>query len=491
MPEHESDVEKTGSVRAGPASNQYQALIQNIGKLCDYAGSEQMDQINYMRLNIRHDRLMDLWDKLNELHLQLIDGVDDATARARQDQLSDIEDRYMEALAIIRNRLDELRPIAAHSIKGTEDSVSVTGQPPAVGASVPMSVQVKMPLQQHDIKNTWGKFDGTITKWKGFHDRFVAAIHLNNDISSAYKYSYLKMSLVGNAEKEIGDWETDEASYAAAWERLKKMYDRKYVICGEHIRALYELPMLTKPVASAQLQHMASVTHEQIRQLRSQGVPVEQWDMWICHLLHERLDEETGRLWDLARKSETPTALEMLDFLDDHAAASLRSRRPGLTVTVSNERATQPQRNRGNSGSRGRDRGTSASRPPTPSGGAIRKRFRCEMPNCQSDHPLYVCPDFKALNFNARKEFVNQRSLCHNCFKRGHGKENCYQIKCSLPACMRDPSHNSLLCPNKQPVKQVASVQHEEDWGRDGAWALPTATNSDKKKDKKKSKSSI
>lgn len=55
------------------------------------------------------------------------------------------------------------------------------------------------------IENTWGEFDGTLTQWQGFHDRFSATIHQNEQLSGAYKFMYLKNSLKGKALQALGE----------------------------------------------------------------------------------------------------------------------------------------------------------------------------------------------------------------------------------------------------------------------------------------------
>lgn len=281
-------------------------------------------------------------------------------------------------------------------------------------------------------------------------------------------------SLSKELRDEFGDW--NDSSYEKAWARLVKVHNNPYVICRDHIRAMEQLPVLTGPATSDQLQRMANVAHEQIRQLRAWEIPVEHWDMWIVHLLHDRLQNETGRQWDLTRTSPRPSAEEMLDFLDKQAAALAnmsQGQREQLQVTIPNERANR---------NKSKDRGPSASRTPTPSGGAGKKRFPCEA--CGKDHPLFACDDFNGLSFNAKKNFVECRSLCPNCFKRGHPKEKCFQVKCSFDSCKADPFHNSLLCPFKQNIKRVHAAAQVDESGSDGAWSLPSTSG---KKDKKKS----
>lgn len=104
------------------------------------------------------------------------------------------------------------------------------------------TINVVMPQQA--IVNTWGYFDGDFMKWKGFRDRFNAAVHDKENIKSADKFAQLKSSLRGKAAEAFGDWELNEASYQDAYDRINKLYDRPYIVCTEHIHQLFKLPIL-------------------------------------------------------------------------------------------------------------------------------------------------------------------------------------------------------------------------------------------------------
>lgn len=78
------------------------------------------------------------------------------------------------------------------------------------------------------IENTWGDFNGELTKWKGFHDRFKIAVHENSAIAKVFKFQHLRSSLKGWAANALGDWEQTEDNYDEAWERLNQLYNRPY-----------------------------------------------------------------------------------------------------------------------------------------------------------------------------------------------------------------------------------------------------------------------
>lgn len=65
---------------------------------------------------------------------------------------------------------------------------------------------------------------------------------------------------------------------------------------------------------------------------------------------------------------------------------------------------------------------------------------------CQADHPLCRCTRFRALDGQARWEFVEveveQRGGCAQCFRMSHATTKCWSLGC--PYC--GGPHNSLLC---------------------------------------------
>lgn len=412
----------------------------------DYTDSPQFARATALDITIRLTRMDEQWDSLHEMHTALI-GVVGIDQEQLTTDVATSEEVYYSVYAKMKAKYDELKAI---------DRAAV----------VAPVVQVQMPFQQHDIRNTWGEFDGSLTKWQGFRDRFVAAIHDNNQIAPSYKFSYLKNSLVGKAARTLGEWQLTDRNYVEAWDRLNHIYDRKYHICRAYLRQLERLPVLEAPVRANELQRMSNVTYETLRQLGALGVPVHFWDVMIVHMLHERLDQETGRQWELHRDGEFPPISDMLAFIDKQAASinvpvNQRFKRPvDLTVSIPNEQTSDKDRGKtGNgkneSGKKENPRKRSASSSPA----VQRKRLPCEA--CQGDHPIWECPEFIALRPSAREDFVQKRSLCPNCLKRGHGKDDCYLGPCIR--CPNRPRHNSLLCPLKQKEsgKSTFTVQSE------------------------------
>lgn len=204
-----------------------------------------------------------------------------------------------------------------------DTEASGSRSPSQIGAAAleERPIELIMPMQQRNIPNTWGKFDGDQRNWIRFRDRFKAAIHDNKGILDVYKQSYLLQSLTGSALETLRKGRLANEIYLRAWERLLEVYDDPYAIAREHMQNFYSLPVLQGPATSLQLERMTNVTHEVIRQLRALEYPTEHWDFIFVQGLHDRLDDKTSRDWELTRQVNNPSVLHMLEFLDEKAAA--------------------------------------------------------------------------------------------------------------------------------------------------------------------------
>ncbi|XP_036336161.1 uncharacterized protein LOC118746416 [Rhagoletis pomonella] len=292
------------------------SLCKSISRIMEYCQHAEFKNATLEQVKVRAEKLEAYYARFVDAHEKQLDQ--DATQASTYDDIAAlVESRYFTAQALLAVKIKELTPVSA----------------PILHEQQPFAVQVNIPYQQHDLKNTWGNFDGTLTMWSGFRDRFSAGIHENKNVSPAFKFSYLKKSLIGRAAQTLGEWQLTDDNYIEAWERLKQLYDRKYPICREHLRQFIRLPVIGGVPRAHELQRMSNVTHEVLRQLRAQGIRVDAWDMIIVHMLHERLDPDTSKQWELQRETETPTVKQMLDFLDRQAAAlvnvaDLRNSRP-------------------------------------------------------------------------------------------------------------------------------------------------------------------
>lgn len=233
-----------------------------IQRALDFCKGPRFDEAAGGEIKMRLTDLRLVWQSYNEEYAAVIEDVsEEELERFCEENLAAVEMTYFEACAKMQQRLEKER-----QLEGPDQ------------ASQPINVQVQMPVQQNDLKNTWGEFDGTLTKWTGFRDRFRAAVHDNDKVDPSFKFLYLTNSLVGRARQTFGQWQFSASNYGQAWERLNQMYDQNYLIGREHLRNFVRLPELKGQVRENDLRRMSNVTHEVRRQLKAQGLPVEHWD---------------------------------------------------------------------------------------------------------------------------------------------------------------------------------------------------------------------
>lgn len=409
-----------------------------------YVRSDAFGECDVEFARCRLETLQNAWELIGKNAEVLSQGADEQLQEEIQTKVAAAEEKYLVACAALKRKIRELEPAVQQQQNQQQQQ--------------PLAVQVNMPFQQHDIRNTWGEFDGNLTKWQGFRDRFISAIHANELVTPGYKFSHLKKSLTGKALRTLGEWQLTDENYQEAWKRLNEVYDKKYATCRELLRQFFKLPEIHGTPKANDLQRMSDVTYQTLRQLAAQGVPTQHWDMIVVHMLHERLDADTACKWEENRKTETPTAKEMCDFLEKHAnvlenAQDNRRIQPkDLSIAITNERARMEKTNKASSLKR---KDESDSKPST---SAQVKRMPCY--SCKSmEHALWDCPDFLALSLKSRQDFVKERKVCPNCLKGGHGIDDCFQGPCIR--CPNRPMHNSVLCPVKE-VRKTAVLLTQE-----------------------------
>lgn len=411
--------------------NQSQASIERITAWVD---SEEFGTRTSGQLLIRLNHLSAEWDVFHINNNSLISAANDPQEAAIHAELiANLEPIYLETKAAIYTRIQELTPNQANG--------NIQQQQPAQAA--PQQIVVKL-QGKHDVENTWGEFDGSLTKWRAFRDLFTDRVHNNADLAPAYKFKLLKTSLTGNAATSLGDWELTDENYAEAWDRLNHLYDQIYITGAKLMRRLNNLNKLDK-ATGYHLQKMSNIGNEVYRQLRALQFPVEHIDFVFIYALHDRLDTETSTKWNLERNTERPTLANFLAFLDRQARA--------LMGTQYNDNKSKDLKKRPSIAEAAQftpKRPKIASTPQTPS-----EPIKCAL--CNEAHALFKCAKFLASSLASRKQLVKTKNLCLNCLRAGHAYRDC-----SYKACFRcNVKHNTLLCPENPYNKVVVSVSTE------------------------------
>lgn len=457
---------------------------QSIRNALAVSESRQFRRFDIDGVRARLDYLIHQWALFCSHHNELIAEIEHPNEQQEHMEFySTIEQQYLSATVNYSVRIRGLQQVQDQMNYENDDSVSNASahdsfddnnhhEPDEQGNGENMCNYVNHPNRNHEherapmsepqiklqpiyiscgskksIENTWGTFDGDLTQWQSFYDGFKAAVHDDNDIPNSKKFQLLQSSLRGKAAYALAGWQLTDDNYTEALDRLLELHSRQYQTSHELLRKFNNLYTLEKPSGSL-LQKLSNVTHEVIRQLRAMKYPVEHYDLIFVHALHDKLDAETRKAWELYRTSESPALSEMLKFLDWQAKALI-----GAQSTEPKERKEQRKRHSNESkynGAKQPKYGNSKSRAPEK-----KPEFNpCVL--CKEKHGLHRCANFIKMSLADRRKVVKEHKLCHNCLRSSH-----FSKDCPLKECYRcNKKHNSLIC-NDNPKNSVVSVvQH-------------------------------
>lgn len=141
------------------------------------------------------------------------------------------EESYFELVTRAQRRLAALRPPTV------VDGTAIAQNQPIIQTAL---TKIKLPTINLPTFN--GKYDALL----GFYDNFKAVVHDNPDLTPVQKLHYLRSSLKDEATQVIQALETSSQNYNIAWSLLIERYNNRCIIIQSHIRALFELPGLTK-----------------------------------------------------------------------------------------------------------------------------------------------------------------------------------------------------------------------------------------------------
>lgn len=420
--------------------------INRAHALC--ADEEQLNELVLIELQVRSERLGEAWEQFQEHHGALIARERNEGNLVRHAELfQQIENHYMVSRIRFQARITALAP------------APVAAAPPVANWQANMD-PIRVVVRNQQVDNTWGTFDGTITQWRGFRDKFSSAVHNNDQIEPVFKFQHLQASLKGAAKRTLGEWDCTADNYVEAWNRLNDVYNRPYITIMSHLKKLTSLPAMEKASYTA-LRNLIDRTNDIVRQLNVLGAPTEHWNLFVVFLVQERLDDTIKREWEMNRANENPTLAEITAFLDRQANALLTDRfESDYEKRNKRKHNGQPEHDAKQEMNDGASNQTLRS-------AVVKqvKKYPCVM--CQEDHPLNKCPRFRNLSLQTKKKFVNNRKFCENCL-RPQSIHTKYDGKCMYDGCAKcpgKPNHNSLLCPTSEANYRVHQLSKEKSKG--------------------------
>lgn len=483
---------------AGAALQIRNSAARSIRSAFTATESEHFQLITTVDLNNRMDYLHSVFDRFNNNHIILMqiaaENQDNAAEQDHQEIYDRIESVFLDTRARLAQKLAELNESIPdeHALPQqqndsetendselNEDNLSNIQSEHGEQEASSNTPQVNLDNQFGKLvermclglankkENTWGDYDGDLSKWQGFHDSFKSAVHDDELISPAHKLQLLKSSLKGRIASDFGEWPDGNNNYFEAWAWLKEQSEQPYATSKRILWKLMNFTKIEKPSGSAILK-LCTITQGVVRQLKAMGFPVQYYDMIIVHCVHDKLDSETSKDWELQRASESPTVKDITDFL-------LARGRAWTNAQFMERKDSNDNRKRSFNGKE--HKFEHKRNKPNTSNSVERKDStndnRCKI--CSERHYVHQCPKFKKLNLSERKNKVKTLNLCYNCLSPFH------QVRdCKLKACGRcNNKHNHLLChdnpinkivnsaqikkkANKQPKKDVSEQQQQQ-----------------------------
>uniref|UniRef100_A0A6P7G6N7 Uncharacterized protein LOC114334639 n=1 Tax=Diabrotica virgifera virgifera TaxID=50390 RepID=A0A6P7G6N7_DIAVI len=306
------------------------------------------------------------------------------------------EDRYFKIISDIKKLILSRRPT------DTSDSRSVNG---SIAAGPTNTSNIKLPPLN------LATFDGSFDQFLFFRDSFNSIINDDTSLSNVQKFHYLRLSLRGIAADTIKSLQVCDANYDIAWSLLIERFENKQLLVNNHIKALFNLPLVTKE-SNQGLRQLLDNTQKHLRALEVLKRPTKHWDDLIIYLLTTKFDNSTRRSWESQNcKDNLPVLDDLLKFLKERCRI-LES----LDNYNDNKQDQNSPRYKGNKSE------TRAFVSNT------ENRFKCNF--CNKEHKIYYCPDFLKLNPTNRLNNAKRLRLCLNCLGTCHRTKDCRSTGC-------------------------------------------------------------
>lgn len=364
--------------------------------------SEIDDAIN-AELVLRLEKTEPIFDEFNHVQSE-IEFL--ANSEAEEKERDEFEKSYFQLIANIRKTIHTF----SMSSLNTQNSINITSPSPPGDQAIRLPT-IKLPT-----------FNGHYDQWLEFRDAFNAIIQENKTISDIQKFYYLRSSLEGDACKIIQSIKASEANYVIAWQLLKDRFENKRLIVHNHVKAIFDLPVIQKE-SHTELRNLFDNVTKHLRSLKALGEPTEHWDTLIVHIITNKLDSITRREWEsYETKNELPQMEDINKFLK-HRCELLEK----LEFNKTDNQGKVKNRNYSNAYLNTNNNGNNV------------VKLSCYF--CKKPHTIYNCDIFLKYSPSARINEAKKHNLCINCLKPDHIAQQCNSSKCRK--CGR--KHNTML----------------------------------------------
>lgn len=420
-------------------SKQERQLRQMLGVLKDFARKHDGPR-DSGSVQARMQKLDEVYEEFRQVRMKteilMEDAVEeedfadtDETEAARLKRLSEQEkQRDQENERIMKDFIDDYFSIK-QSLQGfLSMSQASSSMIPTVPVHTQQPALIGMRVKLPELKLP--SFSGDLRDWITFRDSFKNLISDNTQLTDIDKFTYLRSSVSGDALQEIASIDLTAANYSIAWKSLESRYENRKLLVKSHLDALMAVSPMKKESFEA-LNSVISEFDKHLQMLDKIGQQTANWSTILAHILLNKLDPTTIRLWETEHRSkEVPEYKQLMEFLKNHCM---------VLQSVSNKVLPCIHETKKASKSFASHAGIQGSANSCPFCG-------------EPQHPVFQCKKFRAMKVDERRSAVTAKRLCFNCLSRGHMSKFCTRSSCKI--CGQ--RHHSLLhvSPTKSPTNQ-------------------------------------
>ena len=318
-------------------------------------------------------------------------------------------------------------------------------------------------------------FDGDVTQWSSFWDRFKASVHSRTDLKPVQKLDYLKSQLTGIAAKLIDPFESTDTSYHNALLLLQETFEDQdrtiRVICNKFLNMKNPTHNVTE------LLEFKAELESYLRSLESLNCNIDECSFMLVTILTNKLGIKTLEIIQKEAAKDYPNLAEFRKALSkvishlsstDYKTGKKSEGKPKISkdkqTNKSNPINQWMKEDIGAYAANIKDDSATDTNKPNQvssktsgqtvaiSGKDTKNTKKCLF--CQEVHLDRNCPYY--LNIGSRIERLKELNKCTKCCIKHEG--NCKLRKC--PRC-KNGLHHSFLCPSieKESYQSVCSVE--------------------------------
>ncbi|XP_070518860.1 uncharacterized protein [Cardiocondyla obscurior] len=343
------------------------------------------------KLRSRLDTLHENWTQFQEGHLRLLEG----TTEVEREEIDYFRDQNFE--------------VTEEVYQSTKDTLSewLEGvEPPPTSQSLMQSTCSQADATSlaltHMPPISLPPFDGNISEWEQFRDRFAALVIKNTALSDFARMHYLASSVTGSAFSCISDLSITADNFQVAWATLAKRFDSRKRLVKHHFDTLFGLSALQRESAT-DLQILCDKVEMAVSALRMLDRSSKSlWSDFLVQLLTRNLDPASRKAWNLRNcdADDLPNYKELIEFLHNRCHALEEAK---TVAVVKPERSVRSTR--------------------VHVANAAATSYAC--PLCKAKHFLSACPRFLAQRTRAQLDTVKRLKRCTNCLAPSHTLADC------------------------------------------------------------------